>query len=238
MRRKRKGGILRAFFCLLPDIILIGVLAVLCARAAGWVSAHFSGGSFGDKDTVYTEEYTIAENLEVLQRIDPAIWAACTKEEKLEFVQTVANAEANYLGVPKPLPIRACDLPDNTLGRFIHEKYEIQIDENYLYFGDVDQDGEKESDVLDIVKTICHESYHVYQRELVNAYQSVDKEHRNLLLFHAVPEYLENLQNYNEPKVDFKAYYNQRLEKDARAYAETAVNDYIKAMPDTDKTDP
>lgn len=235
-RRKRKGGIVKAVFCLLPDFMLFCVMIFIFSHVFGYISAHFFEGGLKHNNTAYSEEYTIAENMEVLQRIDPKIWAVCTNEEKLEFVQTVANAEANYLGIPKPLPVRVYDLPDNRLGQFAHEEYEIQIDEDYLYFCDVNQDGYKESTVLDIVKTICHEAYHVYQRELVSAYLSVDDNHQNLLLFLPASEYLENLKNYNYPKDDYYAYYNQRLEKDARAYAEDAIMDYIKVQLDKDKT--
>lgn len=235
-RRKRKGGLVQAVFCLLPDFILVGVSIVIFSRAIGFISDHFFESTSVHKNTVYSEEYTIAENMEVLQRIDPEIWAICTNEEKLEFVQTVANAEANYLGIPKPLPVKVYDLPDNRLGQFAHEKYEIQIDEDYLYFCDVNQDGYKETTVLDIVKTICHEAYHAYQRELVMAYLSVDDNHQNLLLFLPASEYLENLKNYNYPRDDFHAYYNQRVERDARTYADDAIMDYIKVQLDNNKT--
>ena len=73
-------------------------------------------------------------------------------------------------------------------------------------------------------------SYHAYQHRLIDAYNSVDVEYRDLLTFYFVPIYEEDFQNYGDGKDDDLAYYFQMCEMKARDYAEESVIDYYNKI--------
>ena len=164
----------------------------------------------------YTTAYTIAENREILCGLLPERWNRLTAAEKQELLQTAANTEANYLGIPKPLSVAVLDLEAGTRGRYVLQDHEIQIDEDHV----------ENSSVQEVLGTLCHEAYHAYQIAMVEAFQEAGVEKQSLLLFRRAEIYQEELGRYQKGEKDYGRYYNQKLEEDARRYSASAVEDW------------
>lgn len=197
--------------------------------AAGLCCFLYGAGSFllerlAERQTAYVVEYavedTIAENREILQGLLPERWKYIADAEKLGILQQAANTEANYLGIRKPLSVTIADLEDGTLGRYVLEDHEIQIDTEHV----------KNSPVQEVLGTICHEAYHGYQIAMVEAFHEVETEKQALLLFREAEIYREELIQYRKGEEDYVGYYNQKLERDARAYSRSAVKDWYEKL--------
>lgn len=78
----------------------------------------------------------------------------------------------------------------------------------------------------EILDCVLHEAYHAYQHCLVDALKDVDENNLNLLDLRRAVTYAEEFDDYTDGEEDFYAYYVQSCERDARAYAEEAVDEY------------
>ncbi len=166
----------------------------------------------------YSEEYTIENSKAQLSQLDEQIWSTLSTQEKLDVMQTVANIEKNYLGLPHELTIETEDLEGETLGSYWDFHYVIKIDSEHL----------ENSMAKDVLDTICHEAYHAYQHRLVDIYNQSSPEDKDLLMFEDVKKYKEEFElNYVNGVDGFTEYYSQQCEIDAREYAQISVYDYL-----------
>lgn len=166
------------------------------------------------KNTVYSEEYTIKNNINTLKKLKQEEWTKLTIQEKLEVLQVVCNVERNYLGVANTISVKAGALDDNVLGHYEDEKYTVVINSEHL----------KNSSAESVLSTVTHECYHCYQHRLIDLYDNSNEIDKNLAMFNHVEEYKDEFKNYNSDGGD--EYYYQSVEVDARAYAQSAVVDY------------
>jgi len=161
------------------------------------------------------ETWTIANNIEYISIFFDGSWQKCSQERKTTAIQIVANIECRYLGLPHELNVITTCLPENTLGSYDDKTHTIQI--NIGHFED--------SEPIEILNTICHEAYHAYQNRLVDAYDDIDEQYKNMLFFYNVEQYKEEFESYSDGD-DFIEYYIQTCEITARAYASDAVQEY------------
>lgn len=162
------------------------------------------------------EEVTIANNIEIVSLLEEEKWGTQSTPEKLNVLQTVANIEAYYLGLPHELNVIAGALPENVMACYNDKTHVITINIDHL---EVDP-------AHDILDSLCHEARHAYQHRLCDVYDSVSEEQRELLVFYNVQMYKQEFSNYVNGKEDAFGYYYQWCESDARAYAREAVIDY------------
>lgn len=209
MRRLRYGvlgGRTLAALCLTLLFIPVGVKAALgCDLFYPAVAPAASSA----------ENHTIAGHLEELRKLEEDTWETLDRAERLDLLQTVANIEDTYLGLPHELFVTAGDLPESIAGQYDDGTHTITLDADYLM-------NRLARDVLD---TVCHEAYHAYQHRLCDAYDSLDSDFKGLLLFYRTEKYTVDFKNYYSGD-DFDAYYSQQVEVDARNYAADAVEDY------------
>ena len=165
-------------------------------------------------------EYTIAANIGTVSNLLQDRWDTLNLNEKANTLQTVANIEASYLGLPHELNVKIDTLRESTIAQYDDRTHTITVSITYL-------ESMPAEEMLD---SICHESYHAYQHRLIDAYNSVDVEYRDLLTFYFVPIYEEEFQNYVDGKDDDLAYYFQMCEMKARDYAEESVIDYYNKI--------
>ena len=162
-------------------------------------------------------EDTISEHIEELLQLQPEVWDELPMAERMDLLQTVANIERTYLGVPHELWVGAAELEDGVQGRYNSVTNQIALSLDHL----------AEDDVDDVLDTVLHECYHAYQHSLVELYGQSPERYRDLQLFSAAQDYAEEMADYQHGDGDnFRAYYFQRMEQDARAYAEEGVADY------------
>lgn len=159
---------------------------------------------------------TIDNNIDTILLLQEEEWANLTTQEKLNTLQTVANIEAHYLGLPNELNVGAANLGEYTLACYNDRTYTINIDLNHL----------ENDSVYDVLDSCCHEAYHSYQHRLVDAYNSADENYKGLRIYTPAARYGLEFINYIDGDYDFCSYYYQDCEMDARDYAEDAVYDY------------
>lgn len=163
---------------------------------------------------------TIANNIEVISQLDESIWSSLPPPERLNTLQTVANIEAYYLGLPHELTVVTDDLSGSTLACYEDRTHVITIDVDHF----------NSDSASAAVSSICHEARHALQHRLCDLYDDVDVEYKSLLIFSDVQHYKQEFSDYVNGEDDILDYYLQRCEVDARAYARDAVADYYEKI--------
>lgn len=168
----------------------------------------------------YGDEYGLSANMDIIQNIEPSKWSQLDLDEKLDVCQCIANVEGRYLGISHELNCATADLADENGGYYSDATHQIVINTSYL----------EEATSDELVDIVTHEAYHAYQYEQVLLYQSLDPKSRNLHLFYDASVYLDELSHYTDGSQDYGEYYGQKVESDARMYAEESTNDYFNQV--------
>lgn len=163
------------------------------------------------------QEQTISNNIETILRLQESGWVKLSTQEKLDVIQTVANIEAHYLGLPNELNVGAANLSEYTLAAYSDPIHTVYINLTHL-------ENDQATDILD---SCCHEAYHAYQHRLVDTYNFAPKRSKSLRVYKKAALYVDEFNNYVDGYEDFCSYYFQECESDAREYAEEAVEDYL-----------
>lgn len=161
-------------------------------------------------------EQSLSNNMETIAFLQDDSWNSLTVQERLDVLQTVANVEQRYLGIPNELNVGVANLNEGVLGYYSDKTHEIVISMDSLLY-------DSSWEVLD---TVCHEAYHSYQHRVVEALHGADEYSKNLRLFRKAKSYADEFNSYISGEEDFCSYYFQDCESDAREYAENAVCDY------------
>lgn len=195
-------------FCMIIFLLPMGINAVF-GRTVAFKAADAE---------VPSEDYecTIANNIDKVCNLRQEKWETLSLSEKANTLQTVANIEAYYLGLPHELNIKVMDVGDSTVSQYDDKTHSITLNSSFL-------DSAEASEALN---SLCHEAYHAYQLRLCDACNSMDPKYRSLLSFNNVPSYQQEFQNYNNGEKYFMDYYYQVCEVTAREYAETSVQEY------------
>ncbi len=197
------------------------LLAVFCAvclagAAAGFplVQAYSPRESTGDR-AMEADPSAHAGELAVLNR---ELWQTLTMEQKTAALQTVADIEAASLGLPWSLTVSGADLPDSTAAEYLHASLSVFVDTDYL----------EQAGSIKCVSAVLHECYHGYEYALCSIYSSVDEEFRDLAGIRDARDYISEFSNYigGEVDGDLTQYSEQRVEQDARAYADERIRAY------------
>lgn len=166
------------------------------------------------------ESQTISSNIDTVLKLQDEKWRLLSTNDKIDVLQCVANIEAYYLGLSNELNVGAANLPEYTLACYSDASHTIYIDLEHL----------ENDSVEEVLNSCCHEAYHSYQHRLVDAYNQSSEEVQKLRIYKSAIHYIEEFGNYADGYEDFCAYYSQQCEKDARSYAEDAVEDYYSKI--------
>ena len=169
-----------------------------------------------------TEAQTIQNNMNTLTALADGRWEQYTAREKLNVLQTVANIERNYLGLPHELNVGAEDMSRDKAGTYHDKTHEIRISMTSLLY----------DSPWELINTVCHEACHAYQHRLVELLLESGQESRGLILFRDVREYAQEFQNYTGTDGNFDSYYYQQCESDARNFAEESEREYFIRIKD------
>ena len=136
--------------------------------------------------------------------------------EKLDTLQLLANIEAEYLGIERPIVV-PYNLKENTWGEYTgRESNIIRIDAERL----VTEEGKE------LFHTLFHECYHGYIEALIEKYP---EEKSGALLFEREMEaYRFEEENYVSPEQaeEFSLYAEQLCEIRCNEYAKKRLSDY------------
>lgn len=219
--RKNKGKVIkrRLHRCCVASqsIVAIALLVVMgTIGTQGIFGDNILNSSISATTNNQNAPQTIGNNIDTILLLQEEEWVNLTTQEKLDTLQTVANIESHYLGLPNELNVGAANLGEYTLACYNDRTHTISIDLNHL----------ENDSVYDVLDSCCHEAYHSYQHRLVDAYNAADENSKGLRIYRPAAQYEQEFNNYVDGDYDFCSYYYQDCEEDARDYAEDAVCDY------------
>lgn len=227
----------RRFICAQRCKVAV-VLALCIAMVPVAFRAVFRSGAYSAKakavEGVSEEDggQTIENNIVTIRRLRADMWSSLSVTEKLDVMQTVANIEAHYLGLPHELNVET--------GNINNKKYkDLGTSVVWGYYYDpthtvmISIDILENKDSVDMINTVCHEAYHAYEYRLADIYRSLGNDpDRNLLGIRDADKYIGEFAS-KKPE-NYAEYYTQACETDSRAYAETATYEYVSAIyPET-----
>lgn len=200
------------------QILSLGLAVIICCSAVspffGFTVINASAKSATQSNL---SEQSLSNNIETIKLLQDDLWKELSVKEKLNVLQTVANVEQRYLGLPNELNVGAANLREGVSAEYRDDTHQITISLDSLL----------SSSSWELLNSVCHEAYHCYEYRLVDVYSSSNEENRNLRIFYHADSYTEEFSNYiSGSEEDFYSYYNQVCEKDARDYADEAVIDY------------
>lgn len=193
----------------------LAVFAILCFTRVFNPRINISSSLPATRQMGYTNE-TLQEAESDIMKLAESSWSTLTVQEKLDVLQVVANLEQAYLGIPQTLTVVAEDMEENLCGYYGDYEWTIYINRLYL----------EEKSAEFVLNTLCHEAYHAYQKRQVEVYCRVDENTRNMLMFREMETYFWEFLLYIDGEEDFKGYYSQKIEEDAREYAKKRVKVY------------
>lgn len=166
------------------------------------------------------EEQTIENNMETLSLLYGEFWDKLSADEKLALLQTVADIEQNYLGLPYRLNVGVEELSGGLSGCYSDVDHSITVNRDHLLY-----DSAKS-----LINTIAHESYHSLQFRILDVYENASEESKSLIIFSPAVKYKDEFSNYIEGDEDYEAYYSQQCEADARNYARNETTRYFESV--------
>lgn len=171
-------------------------------------------------DSSFEDVYSISDKKDELSKYTGDNWSGLSVQERVDFLQHIANAEKRYLGLPFSVEVKAEVLDNKVLAEYSHEDHMIEMDYESL----------KSCKLEEAIESLAHECRHAYQRALVELYKSSDSKYNELYVFRYVPNFIEEFDNYIDAANDYEGYIKQWVEIDANAYAENATEDILETL--------
>ena len=163
---------------------------------------------------------TLADKADTILLLQDALWEQLSAPERLDVLQTIANIEAEYLGLPHELTVISDPGEESLLGYYNDDTHCITICTDHLL-----RDHPRS-----VLLTLTHEAYHAYEHRLVDLFDSLSPQDRELLLFNRVQTYKQEFANYNDGSDDYFGYYFQRVEQDSDSYSTAAADRYYEVL--------
>ena len=193
------------------------ILAVACFLSIV-INISFCG-TLSQKSSTLPEN-TIESNIETLALLQDDTWSSLSMTDRIDVLQTIADIEAAYWGLPHKLTVITSHTSENVLGHYIDHTHTITIGTDLLQHGSS----------RDILETLTHEAYHAYEYRLADVYEDVPDDLKNLRLLNRAKVYSEELNNYTNSEDDLIGYLFQIVEFDSEAYSMAAVERYYDAI--------
>ena len=141
------------------------------------------------------------------------MWYESSLTERLDLLQLLANIERYQLDISHELRVVVIDLEDEYAGRYDSKNKIIYIDVEDLIY----------ASKWEMFESICHESHHGYQYEIIEKNQNNELDDPEVI--DKANCYKKEFADYKNGDDDEKLYYNQQCEIDARDYADKRVKE-------------
>lgn len=159
----------------------------------------------------------IESNIEVLKNLKPKVFNKLSLEERLDVLNLVVKIETKYWALPECPRLIAEDLPQNTNADHSYEENTIRIRRDLLKYGKA----------KNCLRTILHEMYHAVQHQMVEAYETLDEQYKDMRFFNMYSVYKKEFEDYASNGLDYAL---QKVEMDAGEYADYTVKDYYEKI--------
>ena len=130
-------------------------------------------------------------------------YADASIEQRAEYMRDFHNNFSELSGYSNNLHFSE-NMPPCNLGAFDPITKRIDLNANLL----------RDCNSEEVMKTIMHESRHAYQDFAINYPEQVSVDKATIKMWK------DNFKNYISPELDFEAYCNQPVEKDANEFAD------------------
>lgn len=218
---RRKIARNRIFRCIYSVSCIITVAMLSIMVGIGWKGYLGTGlvSSVIDAESIHQEikeEDTIEANMDMVLKLQPAIWEKLNTRERIDVLQIVCNIEAHYLGLNHSVVVQGDNLSPYTLGAYSDGLKLIRINLNHI----------ENDPVEEVLSTLLHEIHHSYEHRLAEAFDNTAPEYRNLRVYRDAAYYSTEVDDYVNPRDDYYGYMTQHLEMDSEIYAEYGVQEY------------
>lgn len=189
-------------------VLILAVGCLLAARIFG--IDGYANTSFHVPDEDLTARYHQA-----LPKLYAEKWKELDTQEKLDVLQRVCDYECvEILGCRTATVQTGYPQSPEIHGEYNHLTNTVMIQIDYL----------NEGTVSDVLKTLLHETRHVYQWHIAEVFNKVeeklDEQDMKLPMFRLAAEIRDETDNYRNALSDFEEYYGQKAESDSRNWAE------------------
>jgi hypothetical protein len=133
---------------------------------------------------------------------------------RCEIVSDFYESVKETMGIDAELSF--ANKPENVCGGYNPSTNSIELNARYL----------ENPDCKELMNTILHESRHAFQQKCIDNPSSVT------IKENVIDVWADNMRNYIPPGLDFEAYENQEIEKDANYFADSVMRkgeDYLYA---------
>lgn len=217
VRRKRAEDIIYGTYK------LCGVCMMLMLILLWGNSVMNSDRSVGDVLTVdhYDDmEQILNEKLGTISLLADERWDRMSDQEKLSVLQTVADLEQVYLGLPHTLTVGMEELEEGEWGCYEDKTHKIIINSERVANGSS----------WNVLLITLHEAYHALEHRCSEAYMALDEESRHLMPYRDAAAYVWELSHYIDADEDSDRYYMQKCEQHARRYGEIRREEYYEII--------
>lgn len=146
-------------------------------------------------------------------------WKDQTLAEKKQYLQDLQERMAELYGMPKVL-LGFDDLPENG-----GDSVGISIGGAIL----LDVDNVNSMDPWRLIEFTFHETRHEYQQQVVNNFQNSGQLPVDVTQ-NQVEAWAAEFKNYIKPDDNFRDYYNQAVERDARDFGDEVMKDVLTGL--------
>lgn len=164
-------------------------------------------------DVSEEETMLFVQDVEVMMQMDVTEWNLIDWQTRLNMLGMVASVEGRRLGLQGAVALEAADLSENVGRSYRRNERVIRLNIRYLNLP---------PQIL--INTVCHEMYHAYQWEQAESKVGLGKSWEDVK---GNASMLWSEAAYIRGEDDFENYYNQRIEAEAREYAEKRVREYL-----------
>lgn len=159
----------------------------------------------------------VESNIDELKKLKPKTFNELSLEERLDVLSIVVKIESNYWALPDCPRLTAVDLPQDTNADYSYDENNIRIRRDLLKYGKA----------KNCLRTVLHEVYHAVQHQMVNAYETVDDQYKDMRFFNTYWVYKKEFEDYGEKGLDYAM---QKVEIHADGYADTVAKDYYERI--------
>lgn len=217
MVKRIKGAFCGVYRLLtMGGMLLIGILAACSVLKVGMFGAGLQA-VVPSRDN----KMTIQSEMNTLIKLEKSTWTTLPPAERIDVLQTVANIEACYLGLPHELQVTTVYMEDDKIkATYLEKEHLIRINLKHLT-----NDGGRS-----LLTSVCHEARHAYQYKLIQLFDKTEDWQKELLLFDDVRQYKYEFNHYIGADGDETEYKNQYCETDARNYAKKMAAIYAERI--------
>jgi len=149
-----------------------------------------------------------------------AAWAGLDVQARLNVLQAVVCVEAEYLCIPVPEVVGMKMDRQSILGQYDEQKKRIIVNLDTL----------AESDPEACVETVAHECRHAYQHAVVDVLDWSDERVQKMEAFYWIRRWKYEQDHYVSGGANYRAYYGQEIEADARMYSFDRLGVYSRYL--------